>query len=307
MQSLDDVVETLDLHRVGLATRNCAAARHEQMRVLGNDDVLIVEVERLVETFAQFGKILQRTAQECDVPADRPAAREAADGLRDDRLENGSRDVFLARTLVEQGLHVGLGKHAATARNRIDGRVAFGQLVQTARIGVEQRCHLVDERAGTTSARAVHALFDRLAEVDDLRILAAKLDCDIGLGNERLDSGLAGNDLLHEFHIEPLCQKQAARTSDGERSALVAVLDSGSFEHLCDGRTHVGVMAFVNRPDDLVFCIENRKLDRSRANVDTDAQRIPHRREGHRRRDLDVFLAFVFHEHPPSCSGVFSL
>ena len=250
---------------------------------------------------------MQRTAQERDVPANRPAAREAADGLRDDRLENGSRDVFLARTLVEQGLHVGLGKHAATARNRIDGRVAFGQLVQTARIGVEQRCHLVDERAGTTSARAVHTLFDRLTEVDDLRILAAKLDCDIGLGNERLDSGLAGNDLLHEFNVEPLCQKQAARTGDGERSALVAVLDSGSFEHLRDGRTHVGVMAFVNGPDDLVFCIENRKLDRGRANVDTDTQCIPNRRERYRRRDLDVFLALVFHEHPPSCSGVFSL
>ena len=161
-------------------------------------------------------------------------------------MENGSRDVFLACALVQQGLHVGLGEHTATACDRIDGLVTFGQLVQTARIGVEQRSHLVDERTSTTCAGAVHALFDRLAEVDDLRILAAKLDCDVGLGNERLDSGLAGDDLLHEFHVEPLGQKQAARTGDGERCALVAVFNGSSFEHLCDGRAHVGVMTFVN-------------------------------------------------------------
>ena len=183
--------------------------------------------------------------------------------------------------------------------------MAFGQFVQTARIGVEQRSHLVDERTSATSAGAVHALFDRLTKVDDLRVLAAKLNCDVGLGNERLDSGLAGDDLLHELHVEPLGQKQAARTGNGERSAFVAVLDSSSFKHLCDGRAHVGVMAFVNGPNDLVFGVENRELDRGRSNVDADAQRIPHRRERHCRRDLDVFLALVFHEHPPSRSGVF--
>ena len=84
MQALYDVVEALYLHRVGLATGNRTATRHEQMRILGNDDVLVVEVKRLIEAFAQFGEILQRATQERDVTADRSAARKAADGLRDD-------------------------------------------------------------------------------------------------------------------------------------------------------------------------------------------------------------------------------
>ena len=83
VQALDDIVEALDLHRVGLAARNRAATRHEQMRVFRDNDVLIVEAERFIEAFAQFREVLQRAAQERDVTADRTAARETADRLRD--------------------------------------------------------------------------------------------------------------------------------------------------------------------------------------------------------------------------------
>ena len=207
-----------------LRTRNRAAARHEQVGVLGHDDVLVVEVERLVEALAQLGKVLQRAAEEGDVAADGTAARQARNGLRDHRLEDARGDVLLARALVQQRLHVGLREHAAAARDGIDGGVAGGQLVQAAGIGVEQRGHLVDERARAAGARAVHALLDGLAEVDDLGVLAAELDGDVGLGDERFHGGLARDDLLHELHAEPFGQQQAARTGDGDGHGLVAVL-----------------------------------------------------------------------------------
>ena len=44
--------------------RHGGAGGHEQMRVLGHDDVLIVEVERELEAVAKLGEVLQRAAEE---------------------------------------------------------------------------------------------------------------------------------------------------------------------------------------------------------------------------------------------------
>jgi len=173
VQALDDVVQALLLDALHLGSRSRAAARHEQVGVVRHDDVLVVEVKCIVETFSEFGQILQRTAEEGDVPSNGAPAREAADGLRDDGLEDARGDVLLARALVEQRLDVGLREHAAAARDRVDRGVVGGQLVEPARIGVEQGGHLVDERAGAACAGSVHALLDGLAEVDDLGVLAA--------------------------------------------------------------------------------------------------------------------------------------
>ena len=97
------------------------------------------------------------------------------------------------------------------------------QLVEPAGVGVEQGRHLVDESAGSASARAVHALLDGAAEIDDLGILAAELDGDVGFGNEGFHRRLAGDDLLDELDAEPLGQKQAARPGDGDGHGNVAV------------------------------------------------------------------------------------
>ena len=52
------------------------------MGVVGHDDVLVVQLERLVEALAQLGEVLQGAAEERHVAADGAAARQAADGLR---------------------------------------------------------------------------------------------------------------------------------------------------------------------------------------------------------------------------------
>ena len=74
---------------------------------------------------------------------------------------------------------------------------------------MQQGCHLVDERARTAGAGAVHALLDAVVEVDDLGVLAAQLDGDIGGRDEGLDGTLAGDDLLDKLQVEPLGQQQA--------------------------------------------------------------------------------------------------
>ena len=55
---------------------------------------------------SQLGEEMKRTAQESDMSADRLAAGQAADGLVDNRLENGGGQVFLGRALVDQRLDI---------------------------------------------------------------------------------------------------------------------------------------------------------------------------------------------------------
>ena len=212
IDSLDELRERTEL--IGLV-RHGGAARHKQVSVLGHDTVLLVQAEREVEAVAQLGEVLQRAAQEGDVAADGTAARQARDGLGHDGLEDRGGHVLGAGALVEQRLHVGLGKDAAAAGNGIDGGGVGRELVEAARVGVQQGCHLVDKRARAAGAGAVHALLDAVVEVDDLGVLAAQLDGDIGGRDEGLDGTLAGDDLLDKLQIEPLGQQQAARAGDG--------------------------------------------------------------------------------------------
>ena len=170
IDGLDELRERAEL--VGLV-RHGGAARHKQVSVLGHNAVLLVQVEREVEAVAQLREILQRAAQEGDVAADGTAARQARDGLGHDGLEDGGGHVLGTGALVEQRLDVGLGKDAAAAGDGIDGGGVGRELVEAARVGVQQGCHLVDESARTAGAGAVHALLDAVIEVDDLGVFAA--------------------------------------------------------------------------------------------------------------------------------------
>ena len=269
LQTIDHLAEPLGF---SLVARYGAARSNEQMGVVGNDDMLLVEAERLVEALAQLGKVLQRTAEKRDVAADRTAARKARDGLRHNRLEDRGRDILFAGALVQKRLHVGFGEHATAACNGVDRRMVLRKLVQTARIGIEKRRHLIDERAGSARACSVHALLDALIEVDDLCIFAAEFDGHVCFRDEDLYRRLTGDDLLHELDVEPLSQEQTARTGDGDGHRLVAVFLRSLFEHLDDRGAHVGVMTAVQGIADGVLAIENRQLDGGRPHIDADVQ-----------------------------------
>ena len=252
--------------------RHGGAARHKQVSVLGHDTVLLVQVEREVEAVAQLGEVLQRAAQEGDVAADGTAARQARDGLGHDGLEDGGGNILGASALVEQRLHVSLGKDAAAAGDGIDGGGVGRELVKAAGIGVQQGCHLVDERACTAGAGTVHALLDAVVEVDDLGVLAAQLDSNVGGRDKGLDGTFAGNDLLDKLQVEPLGQQQAARAGNGASHLGRRQHGRSALEQVTGAGTDVGVVALVLGVNDLVVVVEHGELNGGGAHVDAQMQ-----------------------------------
>ena len=70
-------------------------------------------MKRIDKPFAQAVAVIQGTAEEHDLALDLSALRQSSDGLADDRLIDARGDVFFVCALVEQGLYVRLGEHAA--------------------------------------------------------------------------------------------------------------------------------------------------------------------------------------------------
>ena len=257
-----------------LLAREGGAARHEEMRVLGDDDGLLGQLERLDEALTQLGQVMERPAQERHVAADGTPAGQAADGLHDHGLQHAGGDVVLLGPLVEQGLHVGFGEDAAAAGDGVDDGMATGHLVEPGSIGVEQRRHLVDEGPGAARASAVHALLDAAVEIDDLRVLAAELDSHVGARNQALDGGLVGNHLLHEGDLQPLREQQSAAAGDVDGGRHVPHLGERLVDNGDDGGTHVGMMTPIHCEERLVRRIQHQKLHRRGPHVHTDAHDI---------------------------------
>ena len=273
LQTLNDLAQKLGLGAVRRAG-NGAAAGNEKMRVFRDDDVLFVELERLVKALAQLRKILQGTAEEGHVAANRPAAGKAGNGLRDDGLEDRGGNVLLAGALVQKGLDIGFGENAAARCDGMQNGMAFGQFVQARRIGIEQACHLVDEGSGTAGAGAVHTLLNTFVEVNDLGILAAKLDGNVGFGDEGLDGGFGSDDLLDEGQIKPLRQQKAAGAGNRDRYLGLREVIGRFFQDLKHRGAHVGMMTAVHRVEDLVTLVDHRNLDGSRADIDAQTQNL---------------------------------
>ena len=172
--------------------------RGEKVRVRRVDGGLVRELQRANERRLELRQEVQRSAEERDVAADRLAAGKARDGLVDDCLKDGGGKVRLGRPLVDEGLDVRLGKHAAARGDGIDLLILLRLAVKARGVGLQKRRHLVNERAGAACADAVHALLKRRTEVDDLRVLAAKLDGHIGLRSLAPQRVRDSHDLLHE-------------------------------------------------------------------------------------------------------------
>ena len=137
---------------------------------------------------------------------------------------------------------------------------------------MQQGCHLIDERARAAGAGAVHALLDAVVEVDDLGVLAAQLDGDIGGRDKGLDGAFAGDDLLDKLQVEPLGQQQAARAGNGAGHLGRRQHGRGTLEQVAGAGTDVGVMALVLGVDDLVVVVEHGELNGSGTHVDAQVQ-----------------------------------
>ena len=137
---------------------------------------------------------------------------------------------------------------------------------------MQQGRHLVNERTRTAGAGTVHALLDAVIEVDDLGVLAAQLNGNVGGRDEGLDGALAGDDLLDKLQVEPLGQQQTARAGDGAGHLGRRQHGRGALEQVAGAGADIGVMALVLGVDDLVIVIEHGELDGGGAHVDAQVQ-----------------------------------
>ena len=201
------------------------------MGVVRRDDVLVIQLQGADESRPQFREEMERSAQERHMSADRFAAGQSADGLVDHRLEDGCRQVFFGRAVVDQRLDVGLGKYTAARRDGVERVIIFRIFVQAGRVRLQERRHLVDERAGAAGADAVHTLFHIAAfEIDDLGVLAAQLDGHVRLRRVVLQRRGHGDNFLDERHVKVLCQGQAAASRDDRGDVDRAQLIEGASE-----------------------------------------------------------------------------
>ena len=91
----------------------------------------------------------------------------------------------------------------------------FGVFIKTWCIGLEQRCHLVNEGTGTAGTDAIHTLlYISVFEIDDLGILASKLDSNIRLWCQLLQGSGYGDNLLYKRYFQMIGKCQSAGTCD---------------------------------------------------------------------------------------------
>ena len=147
---------------------------------------------------------MQRTTEEDDLAADRTSTGQAGDALGGDGLHDRRREVFMTRTLVDEGLEVRLGEHTTARRDGVNGVGTRCQVVEASGVGVEQGGHLVDEGTRSAGTRTIHALLGDRLEVSDLGILAAELQEDVGVRVPVLDGRGLGHDLLDECEAQGL-------------------------------------------------------------------------------------------------------
>ena len=154
----------------------------KEVGVLRSDDVLVRQVQGPDEGGPKLRKEVERTSQEGHVAPDGLSAGQAGDGLIHHRLEDGGGQVLPGGPVVDQGLDIGLGEHAASCGNGIDRLIVAGVIVEAAGVRLKQGGHLVDEGTGAAGTDAVHPLIDASGKIDDLGILASKLDGNVTLG-----------------------------------------------------------------------------------------------------------------------------
>ena len=272
VEGFDGFQTVAEQHRLGRLMRR--AERDEVQRILR---AYAGEVQRLVKAGAKLAHEGQRAAEIDDVALDRAALRQTGDGLVDHGHEDGTRHIRARRALIEQGLHVRLGEHAAAGGDGIGALRLFGLFVHLRRGYAQQRGHLVDERAGAARAGAVHAHLERALQEEDFRILAAKLDDHVCAGHEHIRRDFGGVNLLHEGDMRAERQTHARRAGNAQADGrAVHDLAVKAREQLARLLRDEGEMAFVTGINDLVGLVQHDALDGGRADIQTDAKGFGH-------------------------------
>ena len=217
----------------------------------------------------QLRQEMQRPAQEGHAAPYGLAAGKTRNGLIHHSLENGGCQVRLGGSFVDEGLNIRLGKNAAPGGNGIDLFVFPGCLVQAFCIGLQKGGHLVNKRAGASGAHTIHPLVQAAPEIDDLGVLAAKLNGHIGLGGCELQSRGHRHDLLHKGDLQCLSQGHGAGACDFDLQIAAADFLPGIGQQLAQRFLGMGLVALIGAVKDLSLLIQNHQLYRGGTYIDT--------------------------------------
>ena len=177
---------------------------------------------------------------------DRFTTGKTTDGLVNYCLENRSRQVFLGGALVDQGLDIRLCKYTAASGDGVHGFVIFCIFVKTGCIGLQEGCHLVNKRTCTSGTDTIHTLlYISTFKIDNLGIFTAQLDGNVRLRSIGLQGFCHGDDLLCEWHIQILCQRQSAGTGDHRINIDGTQLINGFGQQVSKCLLNVGKMPFI--------------------------------------------------------------
>ena len=223
--------------------------------MLGADRLAVDQVQALAEHAHQRGVEGERAALEDHRGDDVEALCEAAERLLGDGVERRKRQIRLGGALVEQGLDVGLGVHAAAPRDLVDGGPARGEFVELLDGNLQKRRDLVDEGARAPGAAAVHAhvgnagLAGGVVGVEEhhLGVLAAQLDRAARLRVHLAHRDRVGDDLLHVGDVEQARDRLAARSAYGEARRRAGEARGDVVERVADAFGLARVVALVAR------------------------------------------------------------
>ena len=144
--------------------------------------------------------------------------------------------------------------------------------VQLIRRDGEQRCHLVDERAGSTRAGAVHADLHRAVEVKYLRVLAAELYDDVRVGYQPLHGKSRRVDLLNKSDSARLSHSHSGGPGHGQdRVARARYVLLYLFQQSERTLGYLREMALVGFVYYIILIVEHDAFERRRPDVKSDS------------------------------------
>ena len=98
----------------------------------------------------------------------------------------------------------------------------FRQFVEFFGRKLHERCHLVDERARSARARAVHSHLESARQENYFRVLAAEFDNGVCIREKPRNGGFFGVNFLNKWKIERFRNAHSRRTRQANRHFLVA-------------------------------------------------------------------------------------
>ena len=216
-----------------------------------------VQFECFHKPLAQGGKKSQGAAQKNHLARYAAAARQAADGLVDHGLHDGSRDVVARATLVEQGQDIGFCEHAATGSYGIQRIEILGQFVQPVGVCVKKGGHLIDEGPGASGAGLVHALVQAAGKKGQLGVFSAQFYGHVGVGNAAADAEAGGDHLLDKGQAHFLGQGDGAGAAQGHMPERARKSGQGFAQKMGHSGPYFGQVSLVAGKKNITLLIED--------------------------------------------------